>query len=37
MASHSQLHRLATQHFHERYKRKQIELLLSQPEHTIWV
>ena len=31
------LHRLATKRFDERYKRKQSESLLSQPEHTIWV
>ena len=31
------LHRIATQHFDERYKRKQSESFLSQPEHTIWV
>ena len=37
MSSPSPLHRLATQHFDERYKRKQSKLFLSQPEHTIWV
>ena len=37
MSSPSPLHRLATQHFDERYKCKQSESLLSQPEHTIWV
>ena len=37
MSSPSPLHRLATQHFDERYKRKQSESFLSQPEHTIWV
>ena len=37
MSSLSPLHRLATQHFDERYKRKQSESFLSQPEHTIWV
>ena len=31
------LYRLATQHFDERYKHKQSESFLSQPEHTIWV
>ena len=35
MSSPSPLHRLATQHFDERYKRKQSESFLSQPEHTI--
>ena len=37
MSSPSPLHRLAAQHFDERYKRKQRESFLSQPEHTIWV
>ena len=37
MSSPSPLHRLATQHFDERYKRKQSESFLSQPEQTIWV
>ena len=37
MLSSSSLHRLATKHFDERYKRKQSESFLSQPEHTIWV
>ena len=37
MSSPSPLHRLATQHFDERYKHKQSESFLSQPEHTIWV
>ena len=37
MSSFSPLYRLATQHFDERYKRKQSESFLSQPEHTIWV
>ena len=37
MPSPSPLHRLATQHFDERYKRKQSQSFLSQPEHTIWV
>ena len=37
MSSPSLLHRLATQHFDERYKHKQSESFLSQPEHTIWV
>ena len=31
------LHQQAAQHFDERYKRKQSESFLSQPEHTIWV
>ena len=33
----SLLHRVATQHFKGRYKRKQSESFLNQPEHTIWV
>ena len=37
MLSPSPLHPLATQHFDERYKRKQSESFLSQPEQTIWV
>ena len=37
MSRPSPLHRLATQHFGEHYKRKQSESFLSQPEHTIWV
>ena len=37
MSSLSPLHRLATQHFDERLKHKQIESFWSQPEHTIWV
>ena len=37
ISSPSPLHRLAAQHFDERYKRKQSESFLSQPEHTIWV
>ena len=37
MSSLSILHRLATQHFDERYKRKRSESFLGQPEHTIWV
>ena len=37
MSSPSPLHRLATQHFDERYKRKQSESFFSQPEHTILV
>ena len=37
MLSFTSLHRLATKHFDERYKRKQSESFLSQPEHTIWV
>ena len=37
MSSPSPLYRLATQHFDERYKRKQSESFLSQPEHIIWV
>ena len=37
MSSPSPLHRLETQHFDERYKRKKSESFLSQPEHTIWV
>ena len=36
MSSPSPLHRLATQHFDKRYKRKQSESFLSQPELTIW-
>ena len=36
MSSSSPLHRLATQHFDERYKRKQSESFLRQPQHTIW-
>ena len=36
MLSPSSLHRLPT-HFDERYKRKQSEPFLSQPEHTICV
>ena len=31
------LHGIATKSFDERYKRKQRESFLSQPEHTIWV
>ena len=37
MSSLRPLHRQAAQHFDERYKRKQSESFLSQPEHTIWV
>ena len=37
MSSSSQLPRLVTQHFDERYKRKQSESFLSQPEHTICI
>ena len=37
MSSPSPLHLLATQHFDERYKRKQSASFLSQPEHTTWV
>ena len=37
MSSPSPLHRLGTQHFVERYKRKQSESFLSQLGHTIWV
>ena len=37
MSSPSPLHRLATQQFDERYKSKQSESFLSQPEHNIWV
>ena len=37
MSSPSPLHRLTTQHFDERYKRKQNESFLREPEHTIWV
>ena len=37
MSSPSPLHRLATQHYDERYKHKQSESFLSQLEHTIWV
>ena len=37
MSSPSPLHRLATESFDERYKRKQSESFLSQPEHTISV
>ena len=37
MSSPSPLHRIATQHFDECYKRKQCESFLSQPEHIIWV
>ena len=33
MSRPSPLHRLATQHFGEHYKRKQSESFLSQPEH----
>ena len=36
-SSPSPLHRLVTQNFDERYKRKQSESFLSQPEHTIWI
>ena len=36
MSGPSPLHGIATQHFDERYKRKQSESFLSQPEHTIW-
>ena len=35
MSSPRPLHRLVTQHFDERYKRKQSESFLSQLEHTI--
>ena len=35
MSSLRQLQRQAAQHFDERYKRKQSESCLSQPEHTI--
>ena len=34
MSSPNPLHRLATQHFDERYKRKQSESFLSQSEHS---
>ena len=37
MSGPSPLHRIATQRFDERYKRKQSESFLSQPEQTIWV
>ena len=37
MSSPSPLHWRATQRFDERYKRKQSESFLRQPEHTIWV
>ena len=37
MSSLSPLHRLATQHFDESYKRRQSESFLSQSEHTIWI
>ena len=37
ISSPSPLRWLVTQHFDERYKRKQNELFLSQPEHVIWV
>ena len=37
MSSPCPLHRLATQHCDERYKRKQSESFLSQPENTIWI
>ena len=37
MSSLRPLHRQAAQHFDERYKRKQSESFLSQPELTIWV
>ena len=37
MSSPSPLHRLLTKYFDERYKHKQSELFLSEPEHTIWV
>ena len=37
MSSPSPLHRLITQHFDERYKRKQNDSFLREPEHTIWV
>ena len=37
MSSPIPLHRVATQQFDERYKRKQSESLLSQPELIIWV
>ena len=33
MSSPNLLHRLATQHFDERYKRRQSDSFLSQPEH----
>ena len=36
MSSPSPLHRQATQHFDERFIRKQSESFLSQREHTIW-
>ena len=36
MSSRSPSHRIATQHFDERYKVKQIESFLRQPEHKIW-
>ena len=35
MSSPSPLRRLATQNVDKRYKRKQGELFLSQPEHAI--
>ena len=37
MSNPSRLHRLAVQHFYERYKRKQSESFLSQAKHTILV
>ena len=37
MSNPSRLHRLAAQHFYERYKRKQSESFLSQAKHTILV
>ena len=36
MLSLHPLHRQAAQHFDERYKRKQSESFLRQPELTIW-
>ena len=37
MSSPSPLRWLVTQHFDDRYKYKESEWLLSQPEHTFWV
>ena len=37
MSIPSPFHQLVTQHFDERYKRKEDKSFLSQPEYTIWV
>ena len=37
MSNPSPLHQLAAQHFDKRYKCKQSESSLNQPDHTIWV